>query len=429
MWLCTTVHAYVWNGAGQHWPYESDAPYFFPYTCAMWGDSDGVQVKVTNMYAVADCNYKVQHYYTKYCLNMELPATLDFIPFGDDYVAWETAPTLAENGYNKNNETFNVLSLAKIEPRPYEEVKNRCEGLLFYGSDDTNVLWPSPKFRDPSDGRYDLEQYKNLEYEIHWGFESLKLPDGLIHIGDSACVKVIVIDTPLEIPSTIEYIGDLAFSCGDFDVEISGATALTHVGVKAMYGMSTKEIILPKSVKEVGELAFGPALSTQRVLNYTGCSCLPYKFINGAIGYDFEETYREYTRDVSYQTKLCLERLVSMNPEPPSVIREYKRDEATGQMTDELMRDEPILSHEEFASQIPLYVPDGAVDAYRQAPGWKNFTQIYPLSELSGIDDINIDGQLFEVGRYDLNGRLVDDNYRGIVVVKYSDGSVRKELR
>ncbi len=75
-------------------------------------------------------------------------------------------------------------------------------------------------------------------------------------------------------------------------------------------------------------------------------------------------------------------------------------------------------------------MPDGSVDAYRSAPGWKNFTQIYTLSDLeaSGIDNVSSDIQAVETGRYDINGRPVDGEYRGVVVVRYSDGSVRKEL-
>ena len=36
--------------------------------------------------------------------------------------------------------------------------------------------------------------------------------------------------------------------------------------------------------------------------------------------------------------------------------------------------------------QIPLYVPDASVDAYRQAPVWCNFTNILPLSDLLSTD-------------------------------------------
>lgn len=237
---------------------------------------------------------------------------------------------------------------------------------------------------------------------------------------------VVEIETPLVVTENVEYIGDMAFCCGDFDVDMSQAKSLTHIGVKAMYAMSAKEIVVPESVKEVGELAFGPALGVLKALDYEGrTACLfpPYYLTDGSF-------VREYTKDVSYQAEVCLERLVSKNPEPPAIVMEYKRDEDTGELTDEPLRTEPILCHPEFSSRIPLYVPDGSVDAYRSAPGWKNFTQIYTLSDLeaSGIDNVSSDIQAVETGRYDINGRPVDGEYRGVVVVRYSDGSVRKEL-
>ena len=116
-----------------------------------------------------------------------------------------------------------------------------------------------------------------------------------------------------------------------------------------------------------------------------------------------------------------------MNPVPPTVLHEYKRDETTAELTNEPVRDEPILCHEEFASQIPLSVPDEAVDAYKNAPGWKHFTQIYPISALSRINDILAsDRDATVIGRYDLNGNPVYESYRGIAIIRYSDGSARK---
>ena len=126
---------------------------------------------------------------------------------------------------------------------------------------------------------------------------------------------VVEIETPLVVTENVEYIGDMAFCCGDFDVDMSQAKSLTHIGVKAMYAMSAKEIVVPESVKEVGELAFGPALGVLKALDYEGrTACLfpPYYLTDGSF-------VREYTKDVSYQAEVCLERLVSKNPEPPAI--------------------------------------------------------------------------------------------------------------
>ena len=41
----------------------------------------------------------------------------------------------------------------------------------------------------------------------------------------------------------------------------------------------------------------------------------------------------------------------------------------------------------QFYSEVRLYVPESAVEAYREAPVWKNFTHIND-KEYNGIDDI-----------------------------------------
>jgi hypothetical protein len=40
-----------------------------------------------------------------------------------------------------------------------------------------------------------------------------------------------------------------------------------------------------------------------------------------------------------------------------------------------------------------LYVSESAIDAYKDAYGWKNFMDIKPLNETNGIDDIITDSE------------------------------------
>lgn len=46
----------------------------------------------------------------------------------------------------------------------------------------------------------------------------------------------------------------------------------------------------------------------------------------------------------------------------------------------------------------------------------------------SGIDDIDSDENVVEVGRYDIHGRLLSAPTSGVNIIKYSDGSIRKEI-
>ena len=76
-----------------------------------------------------------------------------------------------------------------------------------------------------------------------------------------------------------------------------------------------------------------------------------------------------------------------------------------------------------------LRVPYESIEKYRTAPVWENFFK--DRNPLTGIEDVEAtEGAESEVvARYDLSGRPVADDYRGITVVRRTDGSVAKEIR
>lgn len=74
-----------------------------------------------------------------------------------------------------------------------------------------------------------------------------------------------------------------------------------------------------------------------------------------------------------------------------------------------------------------LRVTKGTLRAYQNAEGWKNFWNIEEHEEEVGIDEVPVEvGAKTECGRYDLQGRPVDDTYRGVTIIRYTDGSAKK---
>lgn len=78
-------------------------------------------------------------------------------------------------------------------------------------------------------------------------------------------------------------------------------------------------------------------------------------------------------------------------------------------------------------SQATLYVPHGCKEKYLESPYWNGFYNIVEMEDMGGIDDITLDSAK-EISRYDLQGKPVGEDHRGITVIKYSDGSVEKKL-
>ncbi len=75
---------------------------------------------------------------------------------------------------------------------------------------------------------------------------------------------------------------------------------------------------------------------------------------------------------------------------------------------------------------VEVFVPYEAIDAYRNHEVWKNF---WSLKQMSSVDEPSVaDDEVVEVGRFDLNGRPVAEDYEGLAVVRYSDGSVCKVI-
>ena len=76
---------------------------------------------------------------------------------------------------------------------------------------------------------------------------------------------------------------------------------------------------------------------------------------------------------------------------------------------------------EEMYQTCKLFVPDGCVDAYKAADGWKNFFSV----EVTGIKSVRNDCQL--VGdSYTLGGQRTNANHHGLTIQRMSNGETRK---
>ena len=75
-----------------------------------------------------------------------------------------------------------------------------------------------------------------------------------------------------------------------------------------------------------------------------------------------------------------------------------------------------------------LRVPAESIEKYRTAPVWENFFKDRnPLTAIEGVEAA--EGAESEVvARYDLSGRPVADDYRGMTIVCRADGSTAKEI-
>lgn len=77
-------------------------------------------------------------------------------------------------------------------------------------------------------------------------------------------------------------------------------------------------------------------------------------------------------------------------------------------------------------SQSTLYVPQGTRQDYWVAAVWEDFGDI-PEYEISAVNQPAHHSEAKEVSRYSLDGQRLTTPVKGLNIVRYSDGTIKKE--
>ena len=235
---------------------------------------------------------------------------------------------------------------------------------------------------------------------------SLNLPASITRIGDYAfyCCSGL---TSLTLPAGITEIGYSAF-CG-----CSGLTSLnlpagiTSIGDDAFYGCSgLTSITLPAGITEIGGSAFN------------GCSGLTSLTIPDGV----TEIGKYAFSNCSYLTSLTI-------PSSVTSLGEYAFQECSSLQSVYVSWPTPISAGWVFydvdIKNCTLYVPQGTEQDYFLADVWGYFGNIVEYDP-TGIDKTTTSTDVEEVSRYSVNGQRLVGPTKGLNIVKYSDGSVKK---
>ena len=215
------------------------------------------------------------------------------------------------------------------------------------------------------------------------GLTSLTLPDGITSIGISAFCKCSGL-TSLNLPAGITSINYGAF------LDCSGLTSLTlpdgitSIGSRAFYGCSgLTSFTLPAGITSIGDDTF------------YGCSGLTSLNLPAGITWIGESAFMRCSGLTS----------IYVYAEKVPRIGRY--------------------AFEGCASRkCTLYVPKGTYDNYRLSE-FGYFENIVEF-DATGIDKTTTSTDVEEASRYSLNGQRLVGPTKGLNIVKYSDGSVKK---
>ena len=238
------------------------------------------------------------------------------------------------------------------------------------------------------------------------GLTSLNLPAGITEIGKGAfwgCSGL----TSLNLPAGITEIGSSAFEDCSGLTSLNLPAGITKIGIGAFHGCSgLTSLTLPASITKIDNSVFW------------GCSGLTSLTLPAGITSIGSDAFR----DCSGLTSLTL----------PAGITSIGYDAFRGcsGLTSIYVYAEkvPGISYYAFkgvdANKCTLYVPMGTYDDYRHSD-FGHFENIVEF-EATGIDKTTISTDVEEVARYSVNGQRLSAPTKGLNIVKYSDGSLKK---
>ena len=270
----------------------------------------------------------------------------------------------------------------------------------------------------------------NYAFQDCWGLTSFVIPSKVTTIGISAfygCSGLTSLDIPssvtsiymyafaycsgltnLVIPSGVTTIAGYAFkSCSGLTnlVIPSGVTTIVRNAFSGCSGLTSLNI--PSSVTSIGESTFSgcsgltslviPSSVTSILISaFYGCSGLASLVIPSNVTSIWESAFNGCSGltsvYVSWQTPLRI---------TTSVFSHVDKTKCT------------------------LYVPQGASQDYWLADVWGDFDNIVEY-DATGIDKVTTSSDAKEVSRYSVNGQRLSAPTKGLNIVKYSDGSVKK---
>ena len=261
------------------------------------------------------------------------------------------------------------------------------------------------------------------------GLTSLTLPAGITSIGEYAFYGCSGL-TSLNLPAGITEIGESTFS------DCSGLTSLTlpdgitSIGISAFSGCSRlTSLNLPAGITSIDKYAFLDCSGLTSLTLPDGITSIGSRAFYGCSGLTSLNLPAGITSIDKYAFSGC-SRLTSLTlPAGITSIGEFAFSYCSGLTSIYVYAEKvPRIGRYAFegcaSRKCTLYVPKGTYDNYRLSE-FGYFENIVEF-DATGIDKTTTSTDVEEVSRYSVNGQRLAVPVKGLNIVKYSDGTVRK---
>ena len=261
------------------------------------------------------------------------------------------------------------------------------------------------------------------------GLTSLTLPSSVTSIGSyafSGCSGL----TSLTIPSGVTSIGEWAFKGCSGLTSLTIPSGVTSIGEDTFAGCSgLTSLTIPSSVTSIGGRAFYGCSRLTSLTLPSGVTSIDWGAFYGCSGLTSLTIPSSVTLIDWCAFYGCSGLTILTLPSSVTSIGDWAFAGCSG-LTSIYVYPEnlPELGTDIFnrcdAKNCTVYVPKGTYDAYKSSE-FGYFEKIVEF-DASGIDKVTTSTNAKEVSRYSANGQRLSAPAKGLNIVKYSDGSVKK---
>ena len=243
-------------------------------------------------------------------------------------------------------------------------------------------------------------------FEACSGLTSITLPSGVTSIGECAFIYCSGL-TSITLPSGVTKIGNDAFEACSGLTSLTLPSGLTEIGHGAFQDCSgLTSLTLPSGVTEIGDLTF------------TACSGLTSLTLPSGV-----------TSIGDYAFYACNGLTSITLPSGLTSIGDDAFQYCSGLTSIYVYTEKlPKMGSSVFgdcdAKKCTVYVPKGTYDDYwlSEFGYFENIVEFDP----TGINNVITSNDAKELSRYSVNGQRLSAPTKGLNIVKYSDGSVKK---
>ena len=359
-------------------------------------------------------------------------------------VKLEKAGTLRDKiGSTKRDKITNLKIIGEINGSDWSVIRYMA-GRDYYDSESDGklaILDLSETKIVSGGGRYLYDDYYRDYFYTHdnelgsrafyncSGLTSLSLPSGITSIGweaFSGCSGL----TSLSLPSGITSIGNEAFSGCSGLTSLSLPSGITSIGREAFSGCSgLTSLSLPSGITSIGSEAFSGCSGLTSLSLPSGLTSIDFNAFSGCSGLTSLSLPSSLTSIDSEAFSGC-SGLTSLSfPSGITSIGGKAFSGCSGLTSIYVYAEKlPNMESDVFdgcdAKKCTVYVPKGTYDDYWLSE-FGYFENIVEF-EATGINNVITSNDAKELSRYSVNGQRLSAPTKGLNIVKYSNGSVKK---